>query len=368
MSGPPKLKTMTLPPVSRRAALTAIAAIAAARHALTQSSPSAPSIDGMGELHPEYDGALIDAMLASGLRGIVITAGNPALQGASAFDDMKAEVVAMDALIAREPKRLLKVKAASDFAETKRSGRIGVLYYTQNATPIGDDVARLKELKALGVLGVQLTYNQRNLLGDGCLERTNSGLSSFGIDVVQAMNDLSMFIDASHTSEATTIDAIAFSKKPIAINHAGCRAVFDHPRSKSDRLLKLLGDRGGVIGIFQINPYLGRADRNSIDAFLDHVDHAVKTAGIDHVGIGSDRDHRVIPDTEDERQKLIVELSRLRPVNNANFRWPFFIPELNGPRRMEAVRVGLARRRYTASQIDKILWSNWERFFRDTIG
>src|SRR5262245_53441964 len=178
-----------------------------------------PSIDGMGELHPDYEPSLLDSMIASGLRCVVVTVGNPALQGASAFDDMKAEVDAMDALIAREPRRLLKAANAADLTRARDSNRIGGLYYTQNATPIGDDVAKLKDLKRLGVLGVQLTYNQRNLLGDGCFERTNSGLSSFGIDVVQAMNDLGMFVDASHTGEASTIDAIAFSKKPVAINH-----------------------------------------------------------------------------------------------------------------------------------------------------
>lgn len=354
----------------RRTVLTGLAALALSPGVSAQDkTPSPPaSIDGMGELHPDYDGALIDAMLASGLRGIVVTVGNPALQGASAFDDMRAEAAATDAHIARETRRLLRVSRAADFAEARRTNRLGVLMYSQNATPIGDDAARLKDLKALGILGVQLTYNSRNLLGDGCLERTNSGLSTFGLDVVAAMNELQMFIDASHTGEASTIDAITFSKKPIAINHAGCKAVFDHPRNKSDRLLKLLGDRGGVIGIFQINPYLGRADRNTIETFLDHVDHAVKVAGIDSVGIGSDRDHRVIADTPEEKQKLIDELSRLRPVNTTNFRWPFFIAELNGPKRMEAVYAGLVRRRYTQAQIDKILWGNFERFFRETIG
>lgn len=357
------------PRPNRRAVLSGLAALAVAPAAPGQDSRrEAPaSIDGMGELHPDYDPSLIDEMLASGLRGIVVTVGNPALQGASAFDDMKSEAAATEAHIAREPMRLLKVLRAADFAEARRTNRLGVLRYTQNATPIGDDAGRLKDLKALGILGVQLTYNTRNLVGDGCLERTNSGLSTFGLDVVAAMNDLGMFIDASHTGEASTNDAITFSKKPVAINHAGCRSVFDHARNKSDRLLRLLGDRGGVIGIFQINPYVGRADRNTIETFLDHVDHAVNTAGIDAVGIGSDRDHRVIADTPEEKQKLIDELSRLRPVNAANFRWPFFIAELNGPKRMEAVYAGLRRRRYTEARIEKILWTNFERFFRETI-
>jgi len=145
-------------------------------------------------------------------------------------------------------------------------------------------------------------------------------------------------------------------------------AVYEHPRNKTDEALRALADRGGVIGIFQINPYLGAKERNTLEDYLRHVDHAVKVAGVDHVGIGSDREYRRIPDTEEEKQKLIAELSRLRPVSAATFRWPFFIAELNHPRRMETIADGLAKRGYRASDIDKILGLNFSRLFKATIG
>jgi membrane dipeptidase len=170
------------------------------------------------------------------------------------------------------------------------------VYYAQNASPIQDDLTRVKTLHDMGVRIVQLTYNTRNLVGDGCLERTNAGLSQFGVDLVGALNDARTLVDVSHCGPATTLDAITLSKRPVAITHSSCRAVFDHPRSKSDAILRAMADRGGVVGIFQINPYLGPKERNTLDDFLRHVDHAVKVAGIDHVGIGSDREHR-IPDT-----------------------------------------------------------------------
>jgi len=182
------------------------------------------------------------------------------------------------------------------------------------------------------------------------------------------MNEMKMLVDLSHCGEATTLDGVAFSKAPVAINHAGCKAVYDHPRNKSDEALHALADKGGVIGIYQINPYLGPKERNRLDDYLSHVDHAVKVAGIDHVGIGSDREHRTIPDTPEERQKLIEELSRLRPVTAATFRWPFFIAELNHPRRMETIAEGLKRGGYKAADIDKILGGNFYRLFRQTIG
>jgi len=129
-----------------------------------------------------------------------------------------------------------------------------------------------------------------------------------------------------------------------------------------------MADGGGVIGIYQINPYLGPKERNTLDDYLRHIDHAIKIAGIDHVGVGSDREHRTIPNTPEEKQKLIDELSRLRPVTTATFRWPFFISELNHPRRMETIAAALVQRGRKPAEIDKLLGGNWHRLFRETIG
>jgi membrane dipeptidase len=325
-------------------------------------------IDGLGEIHLDYAPALLDDIRASGLRVCVVTLGNPALHGPSAFDDMKRELDAYDAHVRRNPERLSTVTAVADIDRAVERGTIGLVYDIQNATPLQDDLARVRTLYAMGIRIVQLTYNTRNLVGDGCLERTNAGLSHFGVELVAALNDAGMLVDLSHCGPATTLDGIRFSKKPVAITHAGCMAVYEHPRNKTDEALRALADRGGVIGIFQINPYLGAKERNTLEDYLRHVDHAVKVAGVDHVGIGSDREYRRIPDTEEEKQKLIAELSRLRPVSAATFRWPFFIAELNHPRRMETIADGLAKRGYRASEIDKILGLNFSRLFKATIG
>jgi membrane dipeptidase len=220
----------------------------------------------------------------------------------------------------------------------------------------------------LGVRIIQLTYNTRNLVGDGCLERTNSGLSTFGMALVERMNAMGILVDLSHCGMATTMEGISASAKPVAITHAGCKAIYDHPRNKTDETLRALADRGGVIGIYQINPYLGPNKRNTLDDYMRHIDHAVRTAGVEHVGIGSDREHRRIPDTEEEKQKLIAELSRLRPVTSATFRWPFFLSELNHPRRMETIAASLSARGYDSDAVDKILGGNFRRLFADVIG
>jgi membrane dipeptidase len=307
-------------------------------------------------------------MRASGMRACVVTVGNPALQGADAFDDMRAEISGYDAHITRMGGHLSKAVAIGDVDRATADGTIALIYYTQNATPIGDDVARLDELHRLGVRIVQLTYNTRNLLGDGCLERTNSGLSNFGLAVLEGMKTRRMLVDVSHSGEATSLDAVMHAGAPVAITHAGCKAVFDHPRNKADTLLRAMAQRGGVIGIYQINPYLGPNERNTLETYIAHIAHAINVAGIEHVGIGSDREHRPIPDTPEEKQKLIDELSRLRPVNQATFRWPFFIAELNHPRRMETIRRALEAKRYPAGDIDRVMGGNFYRLFRDVIG
>jgi membrane dipeptidase len=352
------------------------AAAAAGAGLMFADSPSAQSvnsgrmvIDALGEINLDYEPALLDEIRASGMRGCVITLGNPALQTPSdAYDDMEKERQAHEARLKQMPDRLMRATSVHDIDTAAQRGVIGLVYYLQNVTLIGDNLAMLNDLKEKGIRIVQLTYNMRNLAGDGCLERQNSGLSTFGVELVARMNELGLLVDLSHCGDATTLDGIRTSKKPVAITHSACKALFAHPRNKTDETLRALAERGGVLGIFQINPYIGARERNTLDDFLAHIDHAVKVAGVDHVGIGSDREHRRIPDTPEEKQKLIDELSRLRPVNAASFRWPFFISELNHPRRMETIAGALTKKGYNADAIDKILGRNFYRLLKDTIG
>lgn len=345
---------------------------AAGAQALAAASLAAlsapPIIDGLGEIRLEYEPALLDEIRSSGVRACVVTLGNPGLHGPIAWWDVQKEYEAYEAHIQKNPDRLSKATTTADIDRAVERGTLALLYYLQNAAPIQDDLKRLETLHGWGVRLMQLTYNTRNLLGDGCLERTNAGLSRFGLEVVRQMNELGMIVDVSHCGEATTLDALEFSRKPVSINHSGCKAVYDHPRNKSDEALRRMAERGGVIGIFQINPYLGGQERNTLEDYLTHLDHAVKVAGLEHVGIGSDREYRAIPDTAEEKRKLEDELARLGPATSATFRWPLFLSELNHPRRMETLQRALEQRGYKAAAREKILGGNFYRLFRETIG
>ena len=148
-----------------------------------QPARATPVIDGLGEIRIDYEPALLDAMLESGLRACVITVGNPALHGPTAFDDVVAEIQVYDRYIAAHPDRLSRAQSVADIDRAAARRTIALIYYPQNAAALQDDIGRLERLRDLGVRIIQLTYNTRNLIGDGCLERTNAGLSRFGVDV-----------------------------------------------------------------------------------------------------------------------------------------------------------------------------------------
>jgi len=345
----------------------AIPLIYAGKSENRKSAPQSRSIviDGMGEIRLEYPMSLISEIISSGMCAVQITIGTPTLHGNESFHNALKELSAYEGHINKNRKHLLKATSVADIDTARNSKRLALFYLFQNTTPIGKNIENLEFFYNFGVRSIQMTYNSRNLVGDGCMERTDAGLSAFGVEIVDAMNAHNMLIDLSHSGMKTMSESIAQSKKPVVISHSGCKAVYEHPRSVTDQNLRALAENGGVIGIFQINPNLGPKQRNTLDDYLDHIDHAVNTAGIDHVGIGSDREHAVIPDTEEERKRLEVEMAK---VGSSKIHWPFFLSELNHPRRMETIRQGLEKRSYKTSEIEKIMGNNFYRVYKEVIG
>ena len=183
---------------------------------------------------------------------------------------------------------LLQVRSVDDITRAKREGLVGVILGTQNASPIENDLARLAVLRQLGVLIIQVTYHERNLLGDGCFERTNAGLSSFGLDAVREMNRVGILIDLSHVGERTTMETIEHSEKPVSCTHANAKSYYDVARNKTDEALKLLAEKGGVVGATAITTFLRTGSASILADYIDAIDYMVELIGIDHVGIGTD--------------------------------------------------------------------------------
>ena len=178
------------------------------------------------------------------------------------------------------------------------------------------------------------------------------------------MNDVGMLIDLSHANMPTMADTIRYSRVPVIVSHSACSAVHEHYRGTTDGNLRLLADNGGVFGVCQMRPFLTEKKIDNLHAYFDHIVHAVDVAGIEHVAIGSDRDHRVIEMTAEYLAELTSEEGSL--VVDSEL--PYFIDELNGPRRMEVVWDGLVERGYSEDDVERIMGENLYRLYAEVIG
>ncbi len=246
-------------------------------------------------------------------------------------------------LISRHTGLLYQIRSAHDIAYAKRTSQVGVLLGAQNSDHFRT-LADVQKFYDQGQRVSQLTYNSRNRIGDGCLELADGGLTSYGAEVVQAMNRSGMAVDVSHSGDRTTIDAFEASSKPVLITHSNCRAlVGGQPRCKSDEAIRRMVRNGSVMGITGIRVFVHNQGRTTIEHVLDHFDHVVKLAGIDHVGIGSDTDldGRDLPS---RRRRRLLD-----------------IPGLDHPHRIFDLTEGLIRRRYSDENIRLILGGNFQR-------
>jgi membrane dipeptidase len=295
-----------------------------------------------------------------------VTAVNFTVVGPGAgFEDTVRAIGFIERAAQRYPERYLVVRRHADIARAKESGRLGLVLGFQTTEMLGGDLARIDLFRDLGVRIIQMTYNVRNLFGDGCLEPGNAGLSSLGAEAVARMNSLGIAIDLSHCGTRTTAETIAASAKPILITHTGCRAVYPHPRNKDDRELRAAAERGGVVGIY-LMPYLdGGTGPLTPAMFLAHFEHALSVCGEDHVGIGSDQGLAPIRDTPEYRRELRKEIEdRVRRGVSAPGESPDrppFIPEWNSARRLERIASALKERGHSDAVISKVCGGNFQR-------
>ncbi|MEO6689517.1 MAG: membrane dipeptidase, partial [Dokdonella sp.] len=197
---------------------------------------------------------MLDDIRLSGLSAVNLTVSGVGSYSQD-YDKSIANIAYWNDQIAAHPDRLMLIRSATDIASAKASNRLGLIYGFQDTTPLFEDEKRLEQFDQLGVRVIQLTYNIRNLVGDGCTEPGDAGLSRYGRRLVGQINERGMLIDLSHSGRRTALEAIAASSKPVAITHTGCAALTDLPRNKTDAELKALADKGGVAGIY-LMPFL----------------------------------------------------------------------------------------------------------------
>jgi membrane dipeptidase len=249
------------------------------------------------------------------------------------------DITGWDAFIAAHPDEFLRVDCSADFKRAKALNRIGILIGQQNSVHFRtvDDVDRFYRL---GQRVSQLTYTG-NRIGGGSSDARDSGLSSYGAEVVARMNQVGMAIDISHCGDRTTMDAIEASRKPVLVTHSNCRALVPGSvRCKTDEAIRRMAANGGVIGITMVRGFVHAGGPATIEHVLDHIDHIVKLAGVEHVGVGTDVDL-------DGRDAHAARKYDLDGIDYAM--------------KIYDLTEGLIRRKYSSRNIELILGGNFER-------
>lgn len=289
----------------------------------------------------------------SGINAVNIAVG---MGGPEVFLNTLEFVAGWNGFLAHHDQTLKRIDSAADIDAARASGKVGVIIGLQNSEHFRrpDDV---NLFYGLGQRISQLTYNSRNMIGNGSTERRDDGISDFGVAIVGRMNQVGMCVDVSHCGDRTTLDAFEVSKKTVLITHSNCRAITGHVRCKTDEAIRKMAAQGGVMGITTVRMFVKKDEPTTIDSVLDHYDHVRKLVGPEYLGVGSDIDlfgYDAMPPKE---------LAALRAgyKDSYAFRDKIDIDGLNHPRRMFDLTDGLIRRGYSDADIHGILGGNFRR-------
>ncbi len=314
---------------------------------------------------PLGDAALVHVS-DSGITAVNLTVNVRASENGTAYENTRARIAEGARELETHPEVLAPVRTVSELSDAKASDRLGLILGFQDTVPVEGDLRRIEEFYELGVRIIQLTYNIDNEIGSGCLAPDDRGLTELGLEAVARMNEMGVLVDLSHCGPQTTLDGIRASSGPVSVTHSGCRAIFDHPRSKDDPTLRLLAEQGGVVGIY-LMPFLNPSGPPTLDDVLVHIEHALNVCGEDHVAIGSDQG--IVPlDVSGGFTAQFEAVSERRSA--AGIAAPRedtipYVPALNHARRLDTIADSMADRGHSDRVIEKVLGTNFVRLFED---
>ncbi|MEO7540972.1 MAG: membrane dipeptidase [Sphingomicrobium sp.] len=373
--------------ISRRSMLAGAAAMAVAGPAMAKSAvrrtgddwfDRAIIIDALGGAGDPYTPEDVTRLsdrgwaetLASGVtivRDTVMPVGNVS----DPWGEYQKGIATLHELIGANPDRLILVRSGADIFDAKRERKFGVVIGTQDTSMVGSELDRLAQMKKDGVLTVQLTYNNRNLAGDGALEPANAGLSKLGKATIERIEAERQLLDLSHGGARTMAEAAAFAKRPLVISHTGAKALTDHPRNTDDATIRAVADKGGVVGVYFM-PFLTLDSHPKATDVIAHVEHVARIAGDDHVGIGTD--NGVLPTTLDDETKKKLEKWQLDRIKagiaspgEAVGVYPL-VANYNSVDRYRRFASDLAKRGWSQSRLEKLMGGNFLRVYRDSWG
>jgi membrane dipeptidase len=261
---------------------------------------------------------------------------------------------------------LVKALTVDDIRIAKRQNLKAGVITAQNTIGLGENLELLDALYSFGLRVLQLTYNQKDYVGSGCAVNPDTGVTNYGIKLIEQLNKHGIIVDTGHCGKQTTLDACRYSKAPVIASHTGVKVIFNHMRCKSDEEIKAIAATGGVIGIFAM-PWFVNEDPNNttINHVLDHIEYIINLVGIDHVGIGTDWP------MSDVTWSLVYFKEHIAP------RLGF--AKGNGPSTETIIGLekysyfinftrGLIARGYSDEDIKKVIGGNWLRVFEAVWG
>ena len=281
------------------------------------------------------------------------------------FDELQLEIKKWEKLFHENSDLIFLGKNFQDIDKANKENKTAIFFGFQNCSPIEDDINLVENVHQLGCRFMQLTYNNQSLLATGCYEKVDSGVTNFGREVIREMNRVGLVVDMSHSAEKSTLDAIEFSEKPIAITHAN--PSFWHPakRNKSSDLLKVLSDSGGMLGLSLYPHHLKDNTNCTLDSFCEMVAKTAEIMDVKKIGIGSDLclDH---PDTVVEwmrngswsKSKNYGEGSKNKPGFPKQPDW--FLDA----RGFSNIEKGLKKAGFSDTETHGILGNNWYNFYK----
>ncbi len=281
------------------------------------------------------------------------------------FDELQLEIKKWEKLFHENSDLIFPGKNFQDIDKANKENKTAIFFGFQNCSPIEDDINLVEKVHELGCRFMQLTYNNQSLLATGCYEKVDSGVTNFGREVIREMNRVGLVVDMSHSAEKSTLDAIEFSEKPIAITHAN--PSFWHPakRNKSSDLLKILSDSGGMLGLSLYPHHLKENTNCTLNSFCEMVAKTAEIMDVKKIGIGSDLclDH---PDTVVEwmrngswsKSKNYGEGSKNKPGFPKQPDW--FLDA----RGFSNIEEGLKKVGFSDTETYGILGNNWYNFYK----
>jgi membrane dipeptidase len=260
---------------------------------------------------------------------------------------------------------LTQARSGEDIASAKATGKTAVIFGFQNSSPIENDLALVRVFHELGIRIIQLTYNNQSLIGSGCYERGDGGLTRFGREVIKEMNRLGMLVDLSHCNERTTLEAIESSERPVAVTHSNPKWFHNGIRNKSDDVLRALARRDGMLGLSLYPFHIGGSGR-SLTSYCEMVKRVTEMIGPSRVGFGTDQSRKWSDADLDwirsGRWTYSVDFGEGSATNRAWPKWPeWFQTPADFPRLTE----GLLAACLSRDEVAGVMGGNWLRFFTD---